>query len=177
MLTIVAVRPLSCLEFSGTVCAALMEASQSAPLSAVWHLAQALSGCAPPAWFAPVVKFTSSWQEPHAPALGCVYHTADFARLAVATVPSWQFWQLRMSCGNATVLKSFSEFALPMIWYGAPLATVGRCSPMWILWIITLKSTVLPVSGSVVCGWWQRAQSLTSWREPPCAPSGSWQLL
>src|ERR1043165_6950266 len=71
-LTIVALRPLSCLAFSGTVCAALIEASQSAPLSAVWHLVQALSGCAPPAWFAPVVKSTSSWQEPHAAALGCV---------------------------------------------------------------------------------------------------------
>src|SRR5256885_1007310 len=43
-LTIVAVRPLSCLAFSGTVWAALIDASQSAPLSAVWHLVQALSG-------------------------------------------------------------------------------------------------------------------------------------
>ena len=43
---------------------------------------------------------------------------------------------------------------------------------MWILWIITLKSTVLPVSGSVVWGEWHRTHSLTSWREPPCAESG-----
>ena len=43
---------------------------------------------------------------------------------------------------------------------------------MWILWIITLKSTVLPVSGSTVCGLWQVTQSLTSCREPPCADSG-----
>ena len=48
---------------------------------------------------------------------------------------------------------------------------------MWILWTMTLKSTVLPVSGSTVCGEWQRTQSLTSWREPPCAESGLWQVL
>src|SRR5216117_3544513 len=129
-----------------------MEASQSAPLSAVWHFAQALSGCAPPAWFAPVVKFTSSWQEPHAAALGCVYHASDCVGFEAATVPSWQFWQLRMSCGKATVEKSTGVGLKPMIWYGLSLATLGRCSPMWILWIMTLKSTGLPVSGSTVCG-------------------------
>ncbi len=48
---------------------------------------------------------------------------------------------------------------------------------MWILWIITLKSTVLPVSGSVVWGEWHRTHSLTSWREPPWAESGLWQAL
>ncbi len=48
---------------------------------------------------------------------------------------------------------------------------------MWILWTMTLKSTVFPVSGSTVCGWWQVTQSLTSCREPPCADRRSWHWL
>src|ERR1051326_4776484 len=36
---------------------------------------------------------------------------------------------------------------------------------------MTFASTVLPVSMSAVCGWWQSEQSFTSWREPPCMPS------
>jgi hypothetical protein len=39
-----------------------------------------------------------------------------------------------------------------MIWYGVPPITVGSAAPRWILCSITLKSTVLPVSGSVLCG-------------------------
>jgi len=33
-----------------------------------------------------------------------------------------------------------------------PAFTLGRSAPIWILCTITLKSTVLPVSGSTVCG-------------------------
>ena len=90
---------------------------------------------------------------------------------------AWQVVQLRMSCGKTTSEKSTTDCWKPMIWYGVPAWTLGRFSPMWILWIITLKSTVLPVSGSVVCGEWHRTHSLTSWREPPCAESGLWQVL
>src|ERR1041385_8503866 len=78
--------------------------------------------------------------------------------------------------------KSWTDCALPMIMYGVPAFTLGRFGPLWILWIMTLKSTVLPVSGSVVCGWWHSAQSLGSRRDPPCAASPpvvasrSWQL-
>ena len=37
---------------------------------------------------------------------------------------------------------------------------------MWILWIITGMSSVLPVSGSMVCGGWQRTHTSTL-----CGPS------
>ena len=64
-----------------------------------------------------------------------------------------------MFCGNSTVEKSFTELPYPMIWYGVPAWTLGRSTPLWILWIITLKSTVLPDSGSIDCGWWH----ITHW--------------
>ena len=41
-----------------------------------------------------------------------------------------------------------------MIWYGVPATTEGSSSPAWILWIITCSSSVLPVSGSVLCAVW-----------------------
>ncbi len=48
---------------------------------------------------------------------------------------------------------------------------------MWILCTITFMSTVFPVSGSTVCGWWHVTQSLTSCREPPWADRTSWHSL
>src|ERR1051326_1564753 len=64
-----------------------------------------------------------------------------------------------------------------MICYVPPALTLGRLDPSWILCTITLKSTVLPVSGSVVCGVWHRTHNSTLRRAPPWADSGSWHLL
>ena len=49
----------------------------------------------------------------------------------------------------------------------------GQFGPMWILWTITGKSTVLPVSGSVVCGVWQSTHISMPRRDPPCADNWS----
>ena len=113
-----------------------------------------------------------SWQEAHAAREGAVYQTG-----ASAAGAAWQVLQLRMSCGNTTVEKSLTDWALPMMTYGLPALTLGRLLASWILWIRTLKSTVLPVSGSVVWGLWQVTQSFTSMRDPPWAESGLWQVL
>src|SRR5262245_15734061 len=146
----VAMMPFSCFEFSLSRCAPLMEAPNSSP-SGWWHEAHALSSaCAPAGWFLPLAQSMSSWQEPHAARLGLVYQTFDCVGLSA---PSWQVSQLRTSCGNVMAEKSWTDCALPMIMYGVPAFTLGRFGPLWILWIMTLKSTVLPVSGSVVCGW------------------------
>ena len=49
------------LEFTGSTCAPLIDASNSLPLSGTWQLAQALSSFwIPPAWFAPVIQLMSS---------------------------------------------------------------------------------------------------------------------
>src|SRR5436305_2054020 len=101
---IVAFSPLSCLERYGTVWAPLMDASNSWPESGTWHAAQALSlDCGPAGWPAPVTQLMLSWQEPHAAREGFVYQTSDPLGLFAGSRPSWQFAQLRMSCGNSTV--------------------------------------------------------------------------
>src|SRR5262249_35181459 len=124
--TIAALMPLSCVEFCGSRCAPLMETPNSSP-SGLWQLAHALSSaCAPAGWFLPVGKSTSSWQEPHAARLGLVYQTSDCAGLEAATVPSWQFSQLRTSCGKVMLEKSTTDCPKPMIWYGVPALTLGR---------------------------------------------------
>ena len=46
---------------------------------------------------------------------------------------------------------------------------------MWMECAITLRSSVLPVYGSLVCGVWHRTQSRTSRRSPPWPESGLWQ--
>src|SRR5262245_3362435 len=48
-----------------------------------------------------------------------------------------------------------------------PASTLGSSAPRWILWISTLKSRLLPVSGSMVCEVWQSTQYFTSRRFPP----------
>src|ERR1035438_10377084 len=48
---------------------------------------------------------------------------------------------------------------------------------MWILWTNTFISTVLPVSGLTVCGWWHMMQRSMPMREPPWKESASWHLL
>src|SRR5437762_558639 len=74
-LTMVAVMPFSCFEFSLMRCAPLMDTPNSSP-SGLWQEAQALSlACAPAGWLAPVAQLMSSWQEPHASRLGFVYQT------------------------------------------------------------------------------------------------------
>src|ERR1051326_3687334 len=105
-LTTDALRPLSCDDFVSIVCPPLTEASNSCPLSGRWQVEQAeSSACGPPGWLAPVVQSMSSWHEPHAARDGFVYQTKNCAGLAFGFVPSWQFAQLRMSCGKTTVEK------------------------------------------------------------------------
>src|SRR5829696_8021104 len=94
-----------------------------------------------------------SWHEMQASALGAVFQRS-------ACAPAWHLSQRAMFAagsvlapGNATVEKSCTELAKPMIWYGWPASTLGSVSPRWILWIMTLKSTVLPDCGSIDCGW------------------------
>ena len=48
------------------------------------------SACGPAGWSAPVVKFTSSWHEPHAFELGYVYQFAACTGFFAGSVPSWQ---------------------------------------------------------------------------------------
>ncbi len=48
---------------------------------------------------------------------------------------------------------------------------------MWILWNITLKSSVLPLEGSIELGLWHTTQYFTSVRAPPCQASTWWQFL
>ncbi len=48
---------------------------------------------------------------------------------------------------------------------------------MWSLWINTLKSRLLPVFGSEVCGWWHMMQRAVPTREPPWNDMMSWHLL
>ena len=58
-----------------------------------------------------------------------------------------------------------------------PACTLGNSLPMWILWTNTFISTVFPVSGSTVCGWWHMMHSSMLRREPPWKASWSWHLL
>ena len=66
---------------------------------------------------------------------------------------------------------------MPVRTNGLPAFTLGRFSPLWIRWIMTFRSNDSPVSLSECWGWWQRTQSLTLRRWPPCRASGLWQLL
>src|SRR5450756_2035308 len=65
-----AFRPLSCFDLSCTVYAPMTEASHSASPCGRWQEANVTSDCGPAGWPTPVVKFTSSWHEPHAFELG-----------------------------------------------------------------------------------------------------------
>ena len=57
-----------------------------------------------------------------------------------------------------------------------PATTLGNCDPMWILWIITFMSTVLPDTASPLCGVWQITHSSIFFRSS-CICNGSWHLL
>src|ERR1035437_5984652 len=75
--------PGSAVEFPGMRCAPGMEASKSETAFEVWQFLHMLSsGCGRLTWFAPVVKFTSSWQEPHAAALGLVFQASGWPAFA-----------------------------------------------------------------------------------------------
>lgn len=67
--------------------------------------------------------------------------------------------------------------AKPMIWYGVWPIMLGRLAPRWILWTMTLKSTVLPVSGSLDCGWWHNTHWLGLVQRPPCPLRVRWHVL
>src|SRR3954452_24886580 len=66
-------RPGTCADSIGTVCAPMMEASNSNSPLGMWQLAHCLSSIwGKFTWFLPLVKFTSSWQDPQAARLGFV---------------------------------------------------------------------------------------------------------
>ena len=48
-----------------------------------------------------------------------------------------------------------------------PATTLGSFLPSWILWNMTLKSSVLPLFGSTLPGLWQVTHRRGSWRGPP----------
>src|SRR5665811_1098921 len=104
---------------------------------------------------------------------GCIFQLSPCAvAFAAPGVPSWHLVQLRTSCGKTTLEKS-----LPLTMYGVPATTLGRLDPLWILWIIALKSTVmLGVPATQEPGLWQVTQSLVSTRVP-CAVSSLWHCL
>src|SRR5579884_964733 len=131
----------------------------------MWQVEQRLSlACGPPAWFLPVAKLTSSWQDPQAAALG---FAANAFAWAAPVVCSWQNWQRRGSLGSSTVDQSETALLKPTIWYGVPACTLGSSLPMCSLCANTFMSSVFPVSGLVVCGWWHITQRSNPWRDPP----------
>src|SRR3990167_8722223 len=68
----------------------------SVPLAG-WQLVQLLSlACAPPAWFSPVVKLTSSWQVQQAIREGLFFQLSS----------TWQYSQFFRLAGNSTSLYS-----------------------------------------------------------------------
>ena len=70
---------------------------------------------------------------------------------------------------DGRIVVDASVIADDLVWRAG--TTLGRSSPMWILWIMTGKLTVFPVSGSEVCGVWHRTHISTPRREPPWAES------
>src|SRR5665811_202526 len=90
----------------GTVCAPLMEASNSSSPCGMWHWVHWLSEtCGRLTWLAPVAKFTLSWQDPQATRLGLVSQLLACAA-PVTCVGSWQNTQRRGSDGRTTVDQS-----------------------------------------------------------------------
>src|SRR5450759_1875842 len=80
----------------GTVCAPLMDASNSSSPWGMWHWVHWLSEtCGRLTWFKPVAKFTLSWQEPQAARLGLVSQLLDCVA-PVTLVSSWQNTQRRL---------------------------------------------------------------------------------
>src|ERR1035441_9011245 len=74
---ILVTRPGSVVEFEGMRCAPGIEASKSDTWFEVWQFLHMLSSvCGRLTWFAPLAKFTSSWQEPHAALLGLVFQAS-----------------------------------------------------------------------------------------------------
>src|ERR1035437_2843915 len=158
--TMVATRPLSWVEFSGMVCAPRIEASNSRSPWGWWHFAHSLSsscGRIAPLWPTPVVKFTSSWQEPQPFRLGRVYQTSFSGALV-----SWQVVQSYgarlLFPGQPTVDQS------PSYPTYVPFATLGRYLPMWIRWKKSFASACPFVP---FVSLWQRTHILTCVRVPP----------
>lgn len=137
-------------------------------------------------------NFTLSWQEPQASRLRAVFQLSPCG--VSGSAPSWHLVQLRMSCGKTIVEKSCFVLLKPQMAYSPPAATLGRSSPRWILWIITLKSTAPLLRTAAVCrsgfvsfagfsllgstepGLWQVTQYFTSMRAS-CAWIRSWHSL
>src|SRR5271157_1786741 len=75
--------PGSEVEFAAMRCAPGIEASKSETAFELWQFLHMLSsGCGRLTWFAPLAKFTSSWQEPHAAAVGLVLQASGWAAAA-----------------------------------------------------------------------------------------------
>src|ERR1035441_5357971 len=99
---ILVTSPGSAVEFAAMRCAPGIEASKSVCFADGWQPWHWLSSiCGRLTWLAPVAKFTSSWQDPHAATLGFVFQLS--ACLAPA---AWQVVQFLTSCGKTTVEKS-----------------------------------------------------------------------
>ncbi len=82
-------KPVMVFDWSGTVCAPMMEASNSPASCGIWHCVHWLSSvCGRFTWFAPVAKLTLSWQEPHAARVGVVSHAL------VCAAPFLGLWQV-----------------------------------------------------------------------------------
>src|ERR1035437_1687726 len=109
----------------GTVCAPLMEASNSSSPCGKWHWVHWLSEtCGRLTWLAPVAKLTLSWQAPQAARLGFVSQL--LACVAPATdVGSWQNAQRRGSEGNTTADQSDTALWYPTTWYGLAGISLG----------------------------------------------------
>src|ERR1035437_1793399 len=115
-LTMVNTRPALVRDWVGTVCAPMMEASNSNSPWGIWHCVHWLSStCGRLTWFLPVAKFTSSWQAPQAARLGLVSQLLDCVA-PVTDVGSWQNMQRRASERRTTVDQSATTLLKPTIW-------------------------------------------------------------
>ncbi len=116
----------------------------------VWQVAHVPSAAGPATWFAPVVKFTSSWQEPQAAIEGRVYQLSPPAAFG-----SWHVVQKRMSCGYVMFGTTSGFFPMWRAWKKISPSYCTRGSPG----SPVLLGGRLPI---MLFGLWQRTQVLMS---------------
>src|SRR5450755_2680000 len=89
----------------------LMPVSHSTLPWGWWQVAHEPSAAGPAAWFAPVTKFRSLWQEPQAAIEGYVYQLAP-----PTAAGAWQVEQKRTSCGYVTFGPTVESFPWCRAW-------------------------------------------------------------
>src|SRR5450756_1918114 len=126
-----------------------MPASHSTLPWGWWQVAHVLSAAGPAAWFAPVVKFRSLWQEPHAAIEGYVYQLPPPAEAL-----SWQVAQLRMSCGYVMFGTTFGFLPIWRAW--------KKICPSYCSRGMAGAVAVAAIVPTMLFGLWQSTQVLMS---------------